>query len=172
MIWADLELLFAIHRPSFQTGTLLSGEGAVFFGGCGMISDLELRQIFAQTQSVAVVGWSANPDRPSHRVAAFLRSKGFRVIPVNPGHAGQDAGWGELVFASLADIPGHIDMVDIFRKSADVGPIVDQAIEKGAKTIWMQLGVIDDLAATRAETAGLLVVMDRCPAIEMPRLGL
>jgi predicted CoA-binding protein len=103
----------------------------------------------------------------------YLQEKGYRVIPINPGHAGKEI-LGETVYASLADVPDSFDMVDIFRNSEAAGPIVDEAIavakEKGIKVIWMQLGVINQAAAERAEAAGLTVVMDRCPKIEFGRL--
>lgn len=136
-----------------------------------MTDDATLRDILTGVKTIAVVGWSPKPDRASHGVAAFLRRKGFRVIPVNPGQAGQDSGLGEVVRASLAEA-GPVDMVDIFRRSEEVGPVVDEAIVTGAKVIWMQLGVVNEAAAEKARAAGLRVVMDRCPAIEMPRLGL
>ncbi len=134
-------------------------------------SDDYLRQIFARVKTIAMVGASPRPDRPSHRVMRFLQGKGFRVIPVNPQAAGETI-HGEIVRASLAEIPEPIDMVDIFRRSELVAPVVDEAIAKGAKIIWMQLDVRDDKAAAKAEAAGIDVVMNRCPAIEMPRLGL
>ena len=135
-------------------------------------SDDQLRAILTAVKTIAVVGWSAKPDRPSNSVARFLREKGYRVIPVNPGQAGADSGLGEVVRASLADIEGGVDMVDIFRRSEEVGPVVAEAIATGAKVVWMQLGVINDVAAAAARSAGLSVVTNRCPAIEMPRLGL
>ena len=135
-----------------------------------MNADNELRDILASVKTIALVGWSPNPDRPSHRVAAFLAARGYRVIPVNPGQAGQQA-LGETVVASLADV-GPFDMVDIFRRSEEAGGVVDAAIAAGAKVVWMQLGVVDEAAAARARQAGLRVVMNRCPAIEIPRLGL
>lgn len=135
-----------------------------------MPTDAEIRDILTATRSIAVVGWSPNPDRPSHRVAAYLAGRGYRVIPVNPGQAGQTA-LGEVVRATLAEV-GPVDMVDIFRRSEEAGAVVDQAIATGAKVVWMQLGVVDEAAAARARAAGLRVVMDRCPAIEIPRLGL
>lgn len=134
-------------------------------------SDDYLRGIFARVKTVAMVGASPRPDRPSNHVMAFLQRKGFRVIPVNPQAAGQTV-HGEQVVASLGDIPGPIDMVDVFRRSDQVAPVVDEAIAKHAKIVWMQLGVRDDAAAAKAEAAGLDVVMNRCPAIEMPRLRL
>lgn len=136
-------------------------------------SDDELRGILTATEVIALVGWSPNPDRPSHRVAAYLVAKGYRVIPVNPGQAGKQA-LGEIVRASLSEVLEHVDMVDIFRRSEEVGPVVDEALRvlPGLKTIWMQLAVEDAVAAARARAAGIKVVMNRCPAIEIPRLGL
>ena len=134
-------------------------------------SDDYLRGIFARVKTIAMVGASPRTDRPSNHVMAFLQRKGFRVIPVNPQAAGQTI-HGEKVVASLADIAAPIDMVDIFRRSDQVTPVVDEAIAAGAKIVWMQLDVRDDQAAANAEAAGLDVVMNRCPAIEMPRLGL
>lgn len=135
-----------------------------------MPTDSEIREILTSTKTIALVGWSPKPDRPSHRVAAFLKARGYRVIPVNPGQAGQTV-LGETVVASLAEA-GPVDMVDIFRRSEEAGGVVDQAIAAGARVVWMQLGVVDEAAAARARAAGLKAVMDRCPAIEMPRLGL
>ncbi len=134
-------------------------------------SDDYLRGIFARVKTIAMVGASPRPDRPSNHVMAFLQHKGFRVIPVNPQAAGQTI-HGAKVVAALADIAEPIDMVDIFRRSEEVAPIVDEAIAKHAKIVWMQLGVRDDKAAAKAEAAGLDVAMNCCPAIEMPRLGL
>lgn len=137
------------------------------------MTDEEIRRILTGVGTIAVVGWSPKPDRPSHRVAAFLKGKGFRVIPVNPGQAGEMA-LGEVVRASLSEIGGGVDMVDIFRRSEEAGAVVDEALAvlPGLRAIWMQLGVVDEAAAARARAAGVAVVMDRCPAIEMPRLGL
>jgi predicted CoA-binding protein len=135
-----------------------------------MTTDADLRAILTGVKSIALVGWSPKPDRPSHRVAAYLAARGYRVIPVNPGQAGQ-AALGEVVRASLA-AAGPVDMVDIFRRSEEAGAVVDEAIATGAKVVWLQLGVVDKAAADRARAAGLQVVMDRCPAIEIPRLGL
>ena len=136
-------------------------------------SDDDLRRILTNTHVIALVGWSPNPDRPSHRVAAYLVSKGYRVIPVNPGQAGKVV-LGEVVRASLSDIPDAIDMVDIFRRSEEVSAVVDEALRvlPGLTAIWMQLGVEDTIAAAKARAAGIDVVMNRCPAIESPRLGL
>ena len=135
-----------------------------------MPTDAEIREILTTVKTIALVGWSPKPDRPSHRVAAYLAARGYRVIPVNPGQAGQMA-LGEVVVASLA-AAGPVDMIDIFRRSEEAGGVVDEAIAAGARVVWMQLGVVDEAAADRARAAGLRVVMDRCPAIEIPRLGL
>jgi uncharacterized protein len=130
-------------------------------------SDESMRELLATPRTIAVVGCSPNPARDSHRIAKLLQAKGHRVIPVNPGH---QAILSEKCYGSLKEIPERIDMVDIFRRSEHVGPIVDEAIEVGAKIVWMQLGVIDEGAAAKAQKAGLMVVMDRCPAIEYRRL--
>ena len=135
-----------------------------------MTSDAEIRDILTRVKTIAVVGWSPKPDRPSHGVADYLKRRGYRVIPVNPGQAGQEA-LGETVVATLAEA-GPVDMVDIFRRSDEAGAVMDEAVAVGAKVVWTQLGVVDEAAATRARAAGLMVVMNRCPAIEIPRLGL
>jgi uncharacterized protein len=134
-----------------------------------MTEDETILKILRETRTIAVVGASDKPARPSYGVMGFLKREGYRVIPVNPGRAGQVI-HGEPVYAALGEAPGAIDMVDIFRKSSEVGPVVDEAIRIGAKFVWMQLGIIDEAAAARARAAGLLVVMDHCPAIEIPRL--
>ncbi len=138
-----------------------------------MTDDATIRRVLTETRTIALVGWSPKPDRPSHRVAAFLKAQGYRVIPVNPGQAGQIA-LGETVRASLAEIGETVDMVDIFRRSEEAGAVVDEALAvlPGLKAVWMQLGVVDAAAAARAEAAGVTAVMDRCPAIEIPRLGM
>ncbi len=133
-------------------------------------SDEYLRDILRSVRTIAMVGASANWNRPSYFVMKYLQAKGFRVIPVNPGVAGQEI-LGEKVYASLAEIPVAVDMVDIFRRSDQVGPIVDEAIRIGAKVVWMQLTVRNDEAAAKAEAAGLKVVMNRCPKIEFGRLS-
>lgn len=136
------------------------------------LTDEDIRRILGGVRVIAVVGWSPRPDRPSHRVAAFLKGKGFRVIPVNPGQAGQQA-LGEVVRGSLAEIAEPVDMVDIFRRSEEAGAVVDEALAlPGVRAVWMQLGVVDEAAAARARARGVVAVMDRCPAIEMPRLGM
>jgi predicted CoA-binding protein len=122
-------------------------------------------------KTIAVVGASPKPHRASHGVMRFLQGKGFRCIPVNPGHAGEML-LGETVYADLAAVPLPVDMVDVFRNSMAAGPVVDEAIAIGADVVWMQLGVINEAAADRGRRAGLTVIMDRCPAIEWGRLGL
>ncbi len=137
--------------------------------------DMTIAKILTGTRVVAVVGWSPNPDRPSHGVAAFLKARGMRVIPVNPGQAGQSHE-GEEIRAALAGIPADagVQMVDIFRRSDAVAAIVDEALASlpELKVIWMQLGVTDGVAAARARAHGVIVVQDRCPKIESRRLGL
>ena len=133
--------------------------------------DPYLGDILTSVRTIAVVGASQRRGRPSHGVMAYLQRRGYRAIPVNPNAAGSTI-HGETCYASLADVSEPIDMVDIFRRSEAAGAAVDQAIAVGAKVIWMQLGVRDDAAAARAEARGLKVVMNRCPAIEIPRLGL
>ena len=135
-----------------------------------------LRSILRETRTIAAVGVSANPIRPSSYVARYLVSKKYRVIPVNPAYAGRTL-LGETVVPTLADIPeeiGPIDMVDVFRRSDQAGGVVDEALAslpaRGLRTIWMQIGVIDWDAAARAEAAGLRVVMNHCPKIEYQRL--
>jgi len=133
--------------------------------------DAYLRDILTSVRTIAVVGASPRPHRPSHGVMRYLQRQGYRAIPVNPNAAGETI-LGERCHASLAEIGEAVDMVDIFRRSEFVGAAVDDAVAIGAKVVWMQLGVIDRAAAARAEAKGLKVVMDRCPAIEIPRLGL
>lgn len=134
-------------------------------------TDADLRALLGRVRRIAMVGASANPDRPSHGVMGFLLAHGYDVIPVNPSLAGQNIN-GVPAVSSLADIQPPVDMVDIFRSSDAAGAVVDDAIAHGAKAVWMQLGVIDADAAARAEAAGLQVVMDHCPKIEIARLGL
>lgn len=134
------------------------------------LDDDAIRRVLAETRRIAVVGASANATRPSYGVARFLVSCGYTVIPVNPGLSGQTL-HGHPVMADLASA-GALDMVDIFRNANDVAPVVDTAIRLQARTIWMQLGVINEAAAARARDAGLTVVMDRCPVIECGRLGI
>jgi predicted CoA-binding protein len=132
-------------------------------------SDAYLRSILDEVKIIAMVGASPHWNRPSFFAMKYLQEKGFRVIPVNPQAAGQTI-LGEKVYADLADVPDKIDMVDIFRRADAAGPLVEAAIAKGAKVVWMQLGVRNDAAAASAEEAGLKVVMNRCPKIEYSRL--
>src|SRR6185437_4059531 len=133
-------------------------------------SDAKIRSILERVRTIALVGASPNWNRPSYFVMKYLQSKGYRIIPVNPGLAGQTL-LGEKVYASLRDIPEPVDMVDVFRSSREVPPIVDDAIAIDAKVVWMQLGVRNDAAAAAAEQAGIEVIMNRCPKIEFGRLG-
>ena len=134
-------------------------------------TDEAIREILTAPKTIAVVGASDKEYRPVYRVMRFLQGKGYRCIPVNPRLAGRTL-LGETVYASLEEIPEPVDMVDVFRRAEDVPPIADVAIAIGAKVLWMQLGIVNDAAADSATAAGLRVVMDRCPAIEIPRLGL
>jgi len=135
--------------------------------------DALIQRILRETKTIAMVGASANWVRPSNFTMKYLQHKGFRVIPVNPGAAGEII-LGEMTYAKLADIPDRFEMVDIFRNSDAAGAVVDEAIEvaadKAIKFIWMQLGVINHAAGMRAEKAGLTVIIDRCPKIEFGRL--
>lgn len=124
-----------------------------------MNSPEELKRIFEECRTIAVVGLSSNPSRASHGVSGFMRSKGYQVIPVNPF---ETEVFGEKSFPKLEDVPFGIDLVDIFRRPDAAGQAVDEAVAAGAKAVWMQEGVIDEAAAKRAEEAGLMVVMDRC----------
>jgi predicted CoA-binding protein len=134
------------------------------------MTDAEIAKILTETRRIAVVGASNKPERPSFGVMRFLLDQGYDVVPVNPGLAGQNI-HGQPIVATLAEA-APLDMVDLFRNAADVEAPVQDAIRLGAKTIWMQLGVVNETAAQAARDAGLNVVMDRCPAIEIPRLGL
>lgn len=118
-----------------------------------------IKRILNECRTIAVVGLSSNPLRPSNGVAAFMKKQGYQIIPVNPN---ETQVLGEKAVAKLSDVEGKIDLVDIFRRSEEAGSVVDEAIKIGAKAVWLQEGVIDEAAANRAEAAGLLVVMDRC----------
>ncbi|CDZ62907.1 Putative CoA-binding protein [Neorhizobium galegae bv. orientalis] len=130
-----------------------------------------IADILKSTRTIALLGASPNPDRPSNRVMGFLLSKGYTVFPVNPGQAGKQI-LGQTVYRTLSDVPQPVDMVDVFRAAEYLDGVVDEAIglEPRPKVIWGQLSVRDDKAAEKAEAAGIKVVMDRCPAIEYPRL--
>jgi uncharacterized protein len=136
-----------------------------------LTSDQDIADLLSQTRTIAMVGASDRPDRPSYGVMRFLQNHGYRVLPVNPQITGEHV-HGEYVWRELSQIGEPIDLVDIFRRPLAAGEAVDEAIAAGAKAVWMQIGVINEEAAARAEAAGLKVVMDRCPKIDIPRLGL
>ena len=133
------------------------------------LADHQVAAILRSTRRIALVGASPRPQRPSHAVLRFLLAHGWQVTLVNPGFAGQSL-LGQTVVASLAEA-APLDMVDVFRAAEHAGTVVDEAVRLRARTVWLRLGVVDHVAAERARTAGLNVVMDRCPAIEAPRLG-
>ena len=135
-----------------------------------LTADADIESLLENARTIAMIGASDRPDRPSYGVMAKLQAHGYRVIPVNTQITGEHV-HGEFVFRDLSQLGDPIDIVDIFRNSAAAGEAVDQAIAAGAKAVWMQLGVVNEEAAARAEAAGLQVVMDRCPAIDIPRLG-
>ncbi|MCG8690273.1 MAG: CoA-binding protein [Minwuiales bacterium] len=132
--------------------------------------DSYIRDILRDVKTIAMVGASPNWNRPSFFAMKYLQAKGYRVIPVNPREAGNEI-LGETVYAGLKEIPHPIDMVDCFRNSDAIPPIAEEAVEIGAKVLWLQLGVRHDEAAARAENAGIRVVMDRCPKIEYGRMS-
>ncbi|ARR54412.1 CoA-binding protein [Rhizorhabdus wittichii DC-6] len=136
-----------------------------------LTADQDIADLLRTAKTIAMVGASDRPDRPSHGVMRFLLSRGYDVIPVNPQLAGQRI-HDRPVLASLDEIRVPVDIVDIFRNSTAAGPVIDAAIAAGAKAVWTQLGVFNDEAVARAEAAGLKAVVNRCPAIEIPRLGL
>lgn len=126
-----------------------------------------VEKILERSKTVAVVGLSPRPHRDSHEVARYLQDQGYRIIPVNPR---AEEVLGEKCYPSLRSVPDKVDVVDIFRRSEDVPPIVDEAIDIGASAVWMQLGIVNEEAAAKAEDAGLSVVMDRCILVEHKRL--
>lgn len=135
-----------------------------------MDDDAAIRDLLLATRRIAVVGASDRPGRPSHGVFGFLLARGYDAVPVNPVLAGREI-HGRAVVAALEQA-APLDMVDVFRRSAEAGAVVDAAIRLGARSVWLQLGVVDESAAARARATGLVVVMDRCPVIEWRRLGL
>lgn len=135
------------------------------------MSDQTITDVLNSTRSIALVGASDNPSRASYHVMAFLQAQGYQVIPVSPKLAGQEL-LGQKVYARLADIPQPVDMVDVFRNSEAAWGVAQEAIAIGAKTLWLQIGVINEQAGVLAADAGLKVIMDRCPKVEIPRLGL
>ena len=132
--------------------------------------DEDIAELLTNARTIAMVGASDRPDRPSYGVMKYLQSRGYRVIPVNPQITGEHV-HGEFVWRELSQIGVPIDIVEIFRRPQAAGDAVDEAIAVGAKAVWLQLGVVNGDAAARAEAAGLKVVMDRCPKIDIPRLG-
>ncbi|MBP0444114.1 CoA-binding protein [Roseomonas sp. SSH11] len=134
------------------------------------LSDDAVRDLLLRTRRIAVVGASDKPSRPSHGVFGFLLARGYMALPVNPALDGRSV-HGMQAVPSLEEA-GPLDMVDVFRRSEEAGPVVDEAIRLGAKSVWLQLGIWDDAAAERARAAGVTIVMDRCPVIEWSRLGL
>lgn len=130
-------------------------------------TDDEILEILTGAKTVAVVGFSSKPERPSHRVAKFLKDAGYRIYAINPNI---EEALGEKVYASLEEVPAGIDIVDIFRASDKVLPVVEAAIRVGARVVWMQEGVVNEEAARKAKEAGLKVVMDRCTMQEYRRL--
>ena len=150
----------------------IDGPGPDFAARHARYPEAQIRKILNDTRTIALVGASANPARPSWIVLKYLIDRGYAATPVNPGLAGQDL-LGRRVVAALADIPEPIDMVEIFRNSAAAGPLVDEALalDPLPKVIWMQLVVRDDAAAARAEARGVTVIMNRCPKIEYGRLS-
>lgn len=135
------------------------------------MNDDEIRGLLRAAKTIALVGASNRPDRDSHEVMKFLQTRGYRVIPINPTIADEIV-LGEKVLGGLGEVTERVDMVDVFRRSDAVEPIVEDAIAIGAKAVWMQLGVINESAAAKARAAGLKVVMNRCPKLEIQRLGL
>jgi len=136
-----------------------------------MLNDEEIAELLTNARTIAMIGASDRPDRPSYGVMKFLQGHGYRVLPVNPQITGEHV-HGEFVWRELAQIGEPIDIVDIFRRPEAAGEAVDQAIFAGAKAVWMQLGVVNEQAAKRAKEAGLKVVMDRCIKIEIMRQGI
>ena len=136
-----------------------------------LTADQDIRDLLTNARTIAMVGASDRPNRPSYGVMKFLQDRGYRVLPVNPQITGEHV-HGEFVWRELAQIRVPLDVVDIFRRPEAAAEAVEQAIFVGAKAVWMQIGVINEEAAAKAEAAGLKVVMDRCPKIEIPRLGI
>ena len=132
-------------------------------------SDEAIAQLLLQAKRIALVGASAKPERPSHRVMQFLLGEGYEILPINPGLAGQKL-LGQQVYASLTDLPTRVDMADIFRDAASLPEVTQDVVAAGVPVMWTQLGVVHSEAEQAASDAGLQLVVDRCPAIEIPRL--
>jgi predicted CoA-binding protein len=134
-------------------------------------TDDQVREILENVRTIAIVGFSQNEEKPANWVARYLQDQGYRVIPVNPGLAGQTQ-IGETVYARLVDVPEKVDMVDVFRAAEHVDGIVEEAMARSQRpdVIWTQIGVVNEAAAEKARAAGMKVVMDRCPKVEIPRL--
>ena len=151
-----------MHRAPDRSGAFLFSTALCYTAA--MNEPEVIDRILTETKTIAIVGVSANPDKISHRVAAFLQSKGYRIIPVNPTVDGEIL--GETVYPSIQSIPEGFDAVDVFRRAEDIPGVVDDAIAAGARVIWIQLGIVNEAAAARAEAAGMTVVMDRCMMAE------
>lgn len=135
-------------------------------------SDSEIRDILERVRRVAVVGASSSEDKPANYVPAFLQQHGYEVVPINPGQAGKEI-LGETAYASIADVPGKIDMIEVFRRPEHVEGVVDEilALPEKPDVLWLQIGVHNEAAAKKAEAAGITVVSERCPKLEIPRLS-
>ncbi len=134
----------------------------------GLVTDTLIDRILAETRTIAVVGLSDKPERPSHAVARYLKARGYRIVPVNPALAEV---LGQKAYPSLSKVPMPVDLVDVFRKAGDVPPVADEAIRAGARFFWMQEGIVNEEARARLERAGIPVVMDRCVKKELEKRG-
>jgi uncharacterized protein len=157
--------------PAHRMLSIKSIHHLVFIMAAVLNDPKIIRQILTSTRTIALVGASNKPERPSNYVMAYLLQHGYQVYPVNPGLAGKEI-HGQTVYSTLTDVPKPIDMVDIFRNSNDAAGVVDEAIAVGAKYIWMQIGVVNQEAAAKAESAGMKVAMNVCPKVEIPALNI
>lgn len=135
------------------------------------MNDQTIRDVLTSTKRIALVGASDRPERPSYYVMKYLLDQGYEVVPVSPKLAGKTL-LGQTAYGSLAEVPGKVDMVDVFRNAEAAWGVAQEAIAIGAKTLWLQMGVVNEQAAVLAQDAGMTVIMDRCPKMEIPRLGL